>query len=492
MPASLSLNALEDLPAKVERPAYARAALTPGIVHFGVGNFHRAHMQVYLDRLFNAGRDLDWAIVGAGVTPYDVKMRDALKAQDWLSTVVEQSAETSAARVTGVMTDFLPPMDTRAILAQLTRPATAIVSLTVTEGGYFIDPATGAFDPAIPAIAADAANPDSPKTVFGLILAALRARRAAGVAPFTVLSCDNVPHNGVVAMNAVAGLAEAQDSKLAAWVRDNVAFPNGMVDRIAPATGEREREITRTEFGIQDAWPVFCEDFIQWVLEDRFPAGRPELEEAGVQFVADVTPFEHMKIRILNGGHALIAYPSGLLDIHFVHEGMADPLVRAYLTKVETEEILPILPPVPGTDLADYFALIVRRCDNPKIGDTIRRLCLDGSNRQPKFIIPSIADRLDRNLPVDGLALESALWCRYCYGITDSGRVIEPNDPNWDRLQSHAHMAKDDPAAWLAMRDIYGAVADAPAFADRFAAWLAALWSEGTAATLRRYLAEGR
>ena len=164
-----------------------------------------------------------------------------------------------------------------------------------------------------------------------------------------------------------------------------------------------------------------------------------------------------MKIRILNGGHAIIAYPAGLLDIHFVHEGMADPLVRAFLQKVETEEILPILPPVPGTDLADYFALIVRRCDNPKIGDTIRRLCLDGSNRQPKFIIPSIADRLDRGLPVDGLALESALWCRYCVGTTDSGQVIEPNDPNWDRLQAQARAAKADPAAWLAMRDIYGA-----------------------------------
>jgi mannitol 2-dehydrogenase len=488
MPLKLSLTALESLPATVARPSYARDALTPGIVHFGVGNFHRAHMQVYLDRLMNAGRDLDWAIVGAGVTPYDAKMRDALAAQDFLTTVVEQSADRSSARVTGVMTGFAPPMDTPAILAELARPATAIVSLTVTEGGYFINPATGAFDPDHPAIRADAATPDAPKTVFGLILAALRARREAGVAPFTVLSCDNVPHNGVVARNAVAGLAEAQDPALAAWVRDTVAFPNGMVDRIAPATGDRERAICRDDFGIDDAWPVFCEDFIQWVLEDHFPAGRPAFEEAGVQFVADVTPFEHMKIRILNGGHALIAYPSGLLDIHFVHEAMAHPLVRAFLQKVETEEILPILPPVPGTDLPDYLALIVRRCDNPKIGDTIRRLCLDGSNRQPKFIIPSVADRLARGLPLPGLALESALWCRYCYGTTDAGQPIEPNDPNWDRLQAQARTAKSNPCAWLAMREIYGATADAPAFRDAFAKSLTALWSAGTSATLQRYL----
>jgi mannitol 2-dehydrogenase len=448
-------------------------------------------MQVYLDRLMNAGRDLDWAIVGAGVTPHDARMRDALAAQDWLTTVVEQSADRSSARVTGVMTGFAPPMDTPAILAELSRPATGIVSLTVTEGGYFIDPATGAFDPENPAIRADAAAPDAPRTAFGLILAALRARRAAGVAPFTVLSCDNVPHNGVVARNAVAGLAEAQDPALAAWVRDTVAFPNGMVDRIAPATGDRERAICRDDFGIADAWPVFCEDFIQWVLEDRFPAGRPALEEAGVQFVADVTPFEHMKIRILNGGHALVAYPAGLLDIHFVHEAMAHPLVRAFLHKVEQDEILPILPPVPGTDLADYLALVVRRCDNPKIGDTVRRLCLDGSNRQPKFIIPSIADRLARGLPVPGLALASALWCRYCAGTTDSGRIVEPNDPSWDRLQSQARAAKHDPLAWLAMRDIYGATADHQGFRDQFASSLDALWSQGTAATLQRYLDGG-
>jgi mannitol 2-dehydrogenase len=484
----LGLATLADLPDAVGRPAYARADLSPGIVHFGVGNFHRAHMQVYLDRLMNGGRDRDWAIVGAGVTPYDVRMRDALAGQDWLTTVVEQSADTSRAFVTGVMTDFLPPMDGRAILARLADPATRIVSLTVTEGGYFIDPATGAFDPAHPAIVADAKNPDAPATVFGLILAGLRTRRAAGLAPFTVLSCDNIPHNGVVAMNTVAGLAEAQDPALATWVREAVAFPNGMVDRIAPATGDRERAIARDDFGVDDAWPVFCEDFIQWVVEDRFPAGRPAFEEAGVQFVPDVTPFEHMKIRILNGGHAIIAYPSGLLDIHFVHEGMAHPLVRAFLQKVETEEILPVLPPVPGTDLTDYLALIVRRCDNPKIGDTIRRLCLDGSNRQPKFIIPTIADRLAKDLPVDGLALESALWARYCEGTTDSGSLTEPNDPNWDRLQAQARAARADPAAWLAMRDIYGATADAPAFRDAFGRWLRALWSDGTEATLRRYL----
>ena len=348
-------------------------------------------------------------------------------------------------------------------------------------------------------IIADARNPDDPKTVFGLILAGLKARRAAGRAPFTVMSCDNVPHNGNVCRDAVAGLAAAQDAGFAAWVRDNVAFPNAMVDRIAPATSDRERAITRDEFGIDDAWPVFCEDFIQWVVEDKFTAGRPAFETVGAEFVADVTPWEMMKIRILNGGHAIIAYPAGLMDIHFVHEGMENPLVRAFLQKLdimaengfaigERDEIIPIVPQVPNTDLDGYFRKVEERCLNPKIGDTIRRLCLDGSNRQPKFIIPSIADRLDKGLPVEGLALESALWCRYCEGTTDSGKVTEPNDPNWDRLQAKARDAKSDAAAWLSMADIYGRTAQAPAFADAFARWLGALWADGTEATLRRYL----
>jgi mannitol 2-dehydrogenase len=386
------------------------------------------------------------------------------------------------------MTDFLPPMDGPAITAALASPSIRIVSLTVTEGGYFVNPATGRFDPGNPAIVADAANPSAPGTVFGLILAGLEARRAAGHPPFTVMSCDNVPHNGRVCRDAVAGLAAARDPALADWVRGEVAFPNAMVDRIAPATSDRERAITRDEFGIDDAWPVFCEDFLQWVVEDAFPAGRPAFEAAGAEFVADVTPWETMKLRILNAGHAIIAYPSGLLDIHFVHEGMEHPLVRAFLGRVEREEIIPIVPPVPGTDLDGYFRKVEERCLNPKIGDTIRRLCLDGSNRQPKFVIPSIRDRLARGLPVEGLALESALWCRYCEGTTDSGRVTEPNDPSWDRLQAQARAAKADPAAWLAMRDIYGDTADAPAFRDAFARWLAALWQDGTAATLQRYL----
>jgi mannitol 2-dehydrogenase len=325
--------------------------------------------------------------------------------------------------------------------------------------------------------------------VFGIILAGLTRRRGDGIVPFTVMSCDNIPHNGRVTSDGVVGLARLIDVDLADWVSEHVAFPNSMVDRITPATSDRERAILAKEFGVEDNWPVFCEPFRQWVLEDKFTDGRPPLEKVGVQFVPDVAPYELMKIRILNGGHAAIAYPAGLMDIHFVHEAMQEPLVRGFLDKIEHDEIIPMVPPVPNTSLEDYYQLIDKRFSNPKIGDTVRRLCLDGSNRQPKFIIPTIADRLKAGKGIAGLALESALWCRYCYGTTDSGAVIEPNDPSWERLQAPAKAAKDAPAAWLAMEDIYGDVGRSPIFAEAFAHALKALWADGARATLTRYLA---
>ncbi len=484
----LSLANLRKLGAKVTVPGYDRSALKPGILHFGVGNFHRAHLAVYMDELFNLGLDHDWGIIGAGVMPFDEKIRQALAGQDYLSTIVEQDNDRSAARITAPLIGFIPASDKPGLLRQLADPAIRIVSLTITEGGYFINPATNAFDPASPPIVRDAEHPGDPATVFGFIVAGLKARHAAGVAPFTVMSCDNVPHNGVVAKNAVAGLARLMDEKLAGWIEANVAFPNAMVDRITPATGERERQISAETFGVDDAWPVFCEEFKQWVLEDHFPSGRPAFEKAGATIAADVTPYEHMKLRILNGGHAVIAYPGGLMDVHFVHEAMQHPLIKGFLDKVEREEIIPTVPPVPDTNIEDYYKLIVRRFSNPKIGDTERRLCLDGSNRQPKFIVPVVADNLKAGRGIKGLALESALWCRYCFGETDSGKAIEPNDPNWDRLQSLARKAKADPLAWLGMDDIYGGVAKSQPFRDAFASSLASLWRHGTARTLSDYL----
>ncbi len=483
----LSLAALDTLPAQVARPAYTRADLSPGILHFGVGNFHRAHQAMTLDRLFSMGEGRDWGIVGAGIFDGERKGRDVLAAQDWLTTLVEQEADRSTARVIGSMVDFIEPANAPAIIARMLQPDIRIVSLTITEGGYFLD-SDDAFDPAHPALQADAAQPDEPKTVFGIILAGLRARRAAGLAPFTIMSCDNIPHNGAVTRSTLTGLAQLSDPGFAQWITENVAFPNSMVDRITPVTEDRERRIVAEEFGIVDGWPVFCEGFFQWVMEDTFPLGRPPFEKAGVQFSTEVGAFEVMKLRILNGGHAAIAYPAGLLDVPFARDAMDHPLIRQYLNKLTHTEIIPTVPPVPGTDLSGYADLIERRFANPKIGDKIERLCFDGSNRQPKFILPTLRAALATGGRIEGLALECALWCRYCAGISDSGAIIPPNDPDWAALTIRAQAARETPGIWLELEAVYGDLAGNDRFAEAFARWLNALGRDGTAATLRAYL----
>lgn len=470
----------------VALPAYDRKSLTPGIVHIGLGNFHRAHMAVYLDDLFALGLNHDWAILGAGVRAGDARMREALAAQDHLSTVIQLDPSGRSARRVGSMIGFIDVQpDNAALIAAMSQPSIRIVSLTVTEGGYFVDPATGLFDPTAPEIAADAENPHA--TAFGAIIAALRARRAAGIPPFTVMSCDNLPGNGQVTRAAVVGLAKLSDPEFADWLARTVAFPNGMVDRITPATGPRERAMA-AEFGLTDPVPVTCEPFRQWVLEDNFPMGRPALEQVGVTFTPHVHAFETMKIRILNGGHAIIAYPAGLKGTQYVHDAMADPTIRAFLDAVEQREIIPVVPAVPGQDLGDYKRLIIERFSNPEVADTVRRLCLDGSNRQPKFIIPSIRDVLAAGGSASGLILLSALWCRYCAGTDEAGHPIEPNDPSWDRLQARALAARADPGQWTGMSEIYGDLAHNPAFTAPFAEALDFIWHHGTEAALCRYI----
>ncbi len=474
--------------ARVALPAYDRKSLSHGIVHVGLGNFHRAHQAVYLDDLFAKGLDHDWAITGAGVRAPDARMRTALLAQDCLSTVIELSADTQSPRVVGAMIDYVDIAQTNGpLIAKMTEAATRIVSLTVTEGGYFIDPATETFDPTHPDIVADGAAPDAPRTVFGAIVAALKARRDAGAVPFTVMSCDNIPGNGDVTRDAVTGTARLSDPALADWIAANVAFPNSMVDRITPATGDRERAVA-AQFGLNDPVPVTCEPFRQWVLEDRFTQGRPRLEEVGVTFTDKVHDYERMKIRILNGGHAIIAYAGALMGCELADDAMTHPLVHAFFRKVEETEVLPHVHPVPEFTPAQYLELIDGRFSNPAVKDTLRRLCFDGSNRQPKFIVPVIADALKTGASIDGLALESALWCRYCAGRTEDGAEIEPNDPDWDRLVALSEQARTRPQAWLEQRSVYGDLASDDRFAAVFAKWLGRLWEDGVQSTLEAYV----
>lgn len=483
---SLSNATLDQL--NVERPRYDRSALTPGIVHIGVGNFHRAHQAWYLHRLMQSGKAHDWAIIGAGVRPYDAVMREKLLTQDCLTTLIELDPRRVSAEVIGSMIDYLPIEEGNApLVAQMADPAIRIVAMTVTESGYYIDPVTKSFDVTHPDLVHDATHPDTPRTAFGAMVAAYKLRRDAGVAPFTGLSCDNLQGNGSILRQTVVSLARLSDPALADWIETNASFPNSMVDSIAPATGPNELALA-ADFGIKDQAVVTHEAFRQWVIEDDFCAGRPDWDEVGATFSDHVHAYETMKIRILNAGHQVLANVGEILGIDTISGCMQHPGVRAFFSKVENTEIAPTVAPVPGTTPAEYVNLITSRFSNPRIVDTTRRVAFDGSARHTGFVLPILRDQLAAGRSVEGLALVEAFWARMCAGTREDGSVIEPNDPLWNDLIAAANMAKSRPAAWLEQSRIYGELNTEAPFADAFGHWLDLIWKEGCEAALAEYV----
>jgi mannitol 2-dehydrogenase len=488
-PVPLSEATLDALPAEIARPRYDRAALTPGIVHIGVGNFHRAHQAWYLHRLMQQGLAHDWAIIGAGVRPYDAAMRDRLLAQDCLTTLIELDPAGRSAEVVGSMIDYLPIEEGHGpLIARMADPAIRIVALTVTEGGYYTDPVTGGFDAAHPDIRHDAANPDRPRTAFGAMVAALRRRRAAGHGPFTAQSCDNLPGNGRVLRQTLVSLARLSDEGLADWIEARCSFPDSMVDCIVPATGDGERALVR-EFGIADAAPVTHENFRQWVIEDDFCAGRPDWDLSGATFSDHVHAHEAMKLRILNAGHQVLANAGEIAGIETIAGCTAHPGISAMFHKVQHREIVPHVTAAPGTSVQAYVDLVAQRFANPAIVDTTRRVAFDGAARHTGFVLPILRDALAAGTPVTGLALVEALWARMCAGTREDGSPIAPNDPQWEALTACARTACARPAAWLEQRRIYGDLATATAFRDHFSDWLTRLWTDGLAPTLDSYRA---
>jgi len=484
---TLSNATLAELPANVRVPLYDRSALTPGIVHIGLGNFHRAHQAWYLHRLMDAGLAHDWAIIGAGVRAGDAAQRDRLLAQDCLTTLIELCPDSTSAEVCGSMIDFLPvEADNASLVAQLADPSTRIAALTVTEGGYYTDPVTGGFAEDHEDIQADAANPDAPITAFGAMIKALRIRRDAGTGPFTVLSCDNLQGNGVIVRQTVVGLAQLSDPELAGWIDTQCTFPNSMVDCIVPATGPAELELVRT-LGINDQAPVTHENFRQWVIEDAFCAGRPDWDKVGATFTDDVHDFEAMKIRMLNGGHQILANAGEVLGIETISDAMAHPSIAALFLKTQGEEIAPHVDDVPGLTPQDYISLIMTRFANPAIIDTTRRVAFDGASRHPGFLLPTIRAGLASGDPVNGLALVEAIWARMCEGRRENGSEIEANDPIWDTLNAAAKAAKTNPSAWLDQSNIYGDLKHEPAFASAFTHWLSVIWANGTEAAIAEF-----
>ncbi|MEU4223681.1 mannitol dehydrogenase family protein [Nonomuraea sp. NPDC026600] len=484
---TLTQETLTGLSEQVAVPSYDRSLLTAGIVHFGVGGFHRAHQAMYLDRLMNQGKAFDWAICGVGVLPGDARMRDVLTAQDGLYTLVLKHPDgTREARVIGSIVDYLfAPDDPEAVIEKMAEPAVRVVSLTVTEGGYNFHPVTGEFDTETPAIRADLAPGARPATVFGLVTEALRRRRDRGVPPFTVMSCDNIQGNGDVARRTFTAFARLADPELAAWMEREVAFPNSMVDRITPATTDEDREAVARTFGVRDEWPVICEPFTQWVLEEDFPGGRPPFEEVGVQVVADVEPYELMKLRLLNAGHQALAYFGFLSGYRYVHEAASDPAIAAFLLAYMDVEATPTLRPVPGVDLDAYKRTLIERFANPEVRDTVARLCAESSDRIPKWLLPVIREQLAQGGEVARAAAVVASWARYAEGVDESGAPIAIVDRLKDRLTAIAGTQRREPTAFIANRELFGDLVDDKRFVEPYLKALESLHTKGARATVR-------
>ncbi len=485
---ALAQATLGDIGGDVSVPSYDRSTVTRGIVHFGVGGFHRAHEAMYTDRLMESGEGLDWGICGVGVLPHDRRIVETLNNQDGLYTLVVKHPDgRRESRVVGSIIDMLfAPDDPAAVIAAMADPATRIVSLTITEGGYLVNQVTGEFDHQDASIQADLFEGAVPATAFGFIIEALRVRRGAGTAPFTVMSCDNLPGNGDVARKMITAFAQLKDPELAAWMSEHVPFPNCMVDRITPVTAPSDIAALTESTGIEDVWPVVCEPFTQWVLEDHFVSGRPAWEQVGAQLVEDVVPFELMKLRLLNASHQALCYLGVLDGYTYAHEVCQDELFVDFLLGYMEKEGSPTLPHVPDTDLGDYRRTLIERFANPEVRDTLARLCAESSDRIPKWLIPVVRHNLENDGEIENSALIVASWARYAEGRDEQGEAIDVVDRLKERVMAAAAAQGDDRLAFLRDRDLFGDVVENERFTLAYVRHLDSLHSVGARATLKQ------
>ncbi|MFM0984114.1 fructuronate reductase [Yersinia enterocolitica] len=446
------------LPDTVQQPAYDRTALKNRIVHIGFGAFHRAHQALLTDRVLNK-QGGDWGICEISLFGADVLIQN-LRQQDHLFSVLEKGAQSNQAIVVGSVCESVHARldGVMQVLEKLAEPQVAIVSLTITEKGYCIEPGTGQLDLQNEFVRADLAIPDAPTSAPGVLIEALRLRRLRGLPPFTVLSCDNIPENGHVVKNAVLGLATARDPELASWIEQNVTFPNTMVDRIVPAaTPETLQEIADT-LGVADACGIACEPFIQWVVEDKFVAGRPDWRAAGVQLVDDVLPFEEMKLRMLNGSHSYLSYLGYLAGYQHINDCMADENYRLTARRLMIIEQAPTLR-VTGIDLNAYADQLIERYSNPSLKHRTWQIAMDGSQKLPQRMLDSVRWHLQNGGPYRCLALGIAGWMRYVSGVGDNGQPIDIRDPMVDSFKTCVENSEDGVArvqSLLSLKSLFG------------------------------------
>lgn len=492
-PLALNAENLEAIAARgVRVPTYDRSLVTPGIVHLGVGAFHRVHQAWYTDQLLDAGQT-QWGICGVGVLPQDARMAQVLAEQDHLYTMLVKAPDGRiGAQVIGSIVDYLhAPAEPEAVIERIADPDTRIVSLTITEGGYSVNESTGRFDPT-PEVLADvdrAAGPGAaPATAFGLVVAALARRRDRGTGPLTILSCDNLPGNGELARLAFCAFADLLDPELAAWMREQIAFPNTMVDRIAPVTTDADRALALERFGVVDGWPAVCEPFTMWVLQEEFAAGRPAWEEVGATIAADVRPYELMKLGLLNSSHQALAYFGHLLGYTYADEAAADPDIAALVTRYMNAEATPSIPVAPQMDLPAFRDQLLERFGNAAIGDTIARLAAFSSDRIPQWLVPVIRANVEAGRPVACAAAIVASWARYAEGVDETGQPIDAVDLRWEERHAAALAQAQDPLAFVREPSMFGDLAQRPEFTEPYLATLATLRELGARAALRQLL----
>ena len=458
-PIQLQQQHLEEVKNHMPVPTYTRTDNTIGIVHIGVGGFHRAHQAYYLHQLRQLGEASDWGICGIGLREADTKLHDIFKKQDHLYTLMVKHPDGKIEpEVIGSIVDFkMGVTDPEPVIARMANADTRIVSLTITEGGYNFNPTTGEFNFDNPDIQHELKHPNDPKTVYGFLTAALKRRRDNGLPAFTILSCDNIEHNGDMARKMLLAFAKVQDAGLAEWIDKEVRFPNSMVDRITPVTTNADIETLAQNYGVQDAWPVTCEPFIQWVVEDKFSNGRPAFEKVGVQFVPDVGPYEKMKLRLLNAGHSVVGLLGALHGHPTINACMEDQTFKTYLRAFLDQEATPILGHIEGIDLEDYKDSLLARFANPNIKDSVSRICSESSAKLPKFLIATLHDNVATGGGIKFATLVIAAWCYYSdKGMDRHGQPIEIIDAMGTELHEAAKLTKTDPLAFIRQESLFG------------------------------------
>lgn len=492
----LSERSLEDLKElELQFPCYNRSSVQAGILHLGAGNFHRAHQCVYVDRLLELGKGSEFGIIGAGLLDIDKSVADALQAQDTLFTVTEMSSGESSSAVIGSMIGYLRGFSNpQVVIDAIADPRIKIVSLTVTESGYFVEPSTGRLMTGHPDIAHDLATcgRERPRTVFGYLVAGLKERFARSAGPVTLLSCDNLQGNGDVLRETLREFASLAAPELLKEINSQVSFPNCMVDRITPRTSDEQRALIEERYGVRDQAPVVCEPYIQWVIEDHFAAGRPPLEEVGVQFTKDVKPYELMKLRLLNAGHSSMGYLGYLMGYRFIHEVARDPECAAFTRGFMDLEATPTLTPLPDVDFKLYKDSLQVRFANSSIKDQALRICSDGSGKIRSFILPIVRDCISKGIPYPRTALIIASWMRFVSGVDEQGDAIPLEDPLASTLKSLARGSSTDADALLDLKEVFGDLSGNTAFRKEVSGALAILYSLGARGAVQALQAKAR